>query len=81
MAKTNNDFKIITVDKIGVLNTSEDGKYSLELRKTEVKDTVKWDLRTWWMKDGEEQCGKGIRLTDDELYKLGEIINNMDSFE
>ncbi len=79
MAKTD-DFKMEVVEKIGVI--SDSGKSTLELRKTNVKDSVKWDIRAWYNdKDGVEKCGKGIRLTDDELYKLGEIINNMDSFE
>lgn len=82
MAKANDDFKMEVVEKVGVISTSENGKSTLELRKTNVKDSVKWDIRVWFTdKDGDEKCGKGIRLTDDELYKLGEIINNMDSFE
>ena len=82
MAKTNDDFKITTVEKIGVLSKSESGKSTLELRKTEVKNTTKWDIRSWWLdNEGEEKCGKGIRLTDDELYKLGELISGMDSFD
>lgn len=81
MAKTT-EFKMETVEKIGVISESDNGKSTLELRKTNVNDSVKWDIRSWWTdKDGEEKCGKGIRLTDDELYKLGEIINNMDSFD
>ena len=82
MAKTT-EFKMEVVEKIGVISESENGKSTLELRKTKVNDSeTKFDLRNWWVdKDGVEKCGKGIRLTDDELYKLGEIINNMDSFE
>lgn len=79
MAKTT-EFKMETTEKVGVINTTSRG--SLELRKTKVNDTEKWDIRMWMTDDeGNEKCGKGIRLTDDELYKLGEIINNMDSFD
>lgn len=80
MAKTNDDFSMKTIEKIGVI--SEGKTSSLELRKTEVNGTCKWDIRSWYTNDkGEEKCNKGIRLTDEELYKLGEIINGMDSFD
>ena len=79
MAKTT-EFKMETVEKIGVI--SDNGKNTLELRKTKVNDNVKWDIRSWYTDDdGNEKCNKGIRLTDDELFKLSEIINNMDTEE
>ena len=35
------------------------------------------DLRAWWEdKDGEEKCGKGITLTDDEARELMELLND-----
>ena len=75
------DFKMETTAKVGVINTN--GKYQLELRKTKVNDgEEKWDIRQWTTDDdGNEKCNKGIRLTDDELYKLAEIINNLDAFD
>lgn len=75
------DFKMETTEKIGVISTNN--KYSLELRKTRVNGgEEKFDLRSWTTdEEGNEKCNKGIRLTDEELYKLGEIINNMDSFD
>lgn len=83
MAKTNNttEFKMETTEKIGVI--SENGKYSLELRKTRVNGgEEKFDLRQWTTDDkGIEKCNKGIRLTEDELLKLGEIINGMNGFD
>ena len=80
MAKTN-DFSMETIEKIGVISESENN--TLELRKTKVNGgEVKWDLRSWYIdKNGDEKCNKGIRLTDDELYKLAEIINNLDAFD
>lgn len=78
MAKTT-EFKMEVVEKIGVISKSENGSNTLELRKTKVNDSEeKFDLRTWWTdKDGIEKCGKGIRLTEEELLRLGEFINAM----
>ena len=34
------------------------------------------DLRGWWLdKNGEEKCGKGITLTDDEAKELKKILD------
>lgn len=33
------------------------------------------DIREWYMKDGEERCGKGVSLTNDEAKELVKIIN------
>ena len=76
MGKTT-EIKMITVEKIGVI--SDNGKNSLELRKTQVNDgEIKFDIRSWFTDDkGIEKCNKGIRLTEDELMKLGEIINSI----
>ena len=80
MAKSNGDIKMTTVEKIGVI--SDNGKNTLELRKTDVNGTVKWDLRSWYVdSEGNEKCNKGIRLTDDELLKLNEIINSINGFD
>ncbi len=69
------EFKMTTIEKVGVISTSARG--SLELRKTEVNDTQKWDIRVWMTDNGVEKCGKGIRLTEEELLRLGEFINAM----
>ena len=80
MAKSNGDIKMTTVEKIGVI--SDNGKNTLELRKTDVNGTVKWDLRSWYVdSEGNEKCNKGIRLTDYELLKLNEIINSINGFD
>lgn len=81
MAKANNDIKMVTTEKIGVI--SDNGKNTLELRKTKVNDgEEKYDIRSWYVdSEGEERCNKGIRLTEEELLKLGEIINGIDGFD
>ena len=75
------DFKMETTEKIGVISTN--GKYSLELRKTKVNSgKEKYDLRQWTTTDdGEERCNKGVRLTEEELLKLAEIINDIGDFD
>ena len=75
MANNNSDFAMKTIEKIGVI--SEDKGKSLELRKVEVKGTVKWDIRRWFMDGDQEKCEKGVRLTDDELLRLNEIISSI----
>ena len=36
----------------------------------------KLDLRSWWEdKNGEEKCGKGITLTDDEARELVDLLS------
>ena len=80
MGKTN-DIKMETTEKIGVI--SDNGKNTLELRKTTVNgENEKFDIRSWYVdSEGNEKCNKGIRLTEDELLKLGEIINSMNGFD
>ncbi len=68
-------FAMTTVKKIGVLNDT--GKSTTELRITEVNGEEKFDIRGWYEKDGEERCGKGIRLSEDELRKLVELASTV----
>ena len=77
MAKTTTEVKMETVKKIGVI--ADNGRNSLELRVTKVNDgEEKYDIRSWWVDDKNiERCNKGIRLSEDELLRLGEIINGM----
>ena len=71
------EFEIKTVKKIGVIR--ENDKSTVELRITDVNGTERYDIRGWYEdKDGAEKCGKGIRLTEEELNKLVEIIENME---
>ena len=76
MGKTT-EIKMETTAKLGVI--SDNGKNTLELRKTKVNDgEEKYDIRTWYTDDkGIEKCNRGIRLTEDELFRLDEIINTM----
>jgi len=47
-----------------------------ELRIVSWNDReAKLDIRSWYMKDGEERCGKGIGLTVDEAKALVELLN------
>ena len=79
MGNNNSDFAMKTIEKIGVIS-EENGK-TLELRKVEVKGVIKWDIRKWRMDGDQEKCDKGVRLTDDELLRLNEIINSMNEDE
>lgn len=77
MARTATEVKMETVKKIGVI--ADNGRNSLELRVTKVNDgEEKYDIRSWWFDDKNiERYNKGIRLSEDELLRLGEIINGM----
>ena len=68
------DFK--TVEKIGVIRENE--KSTVELRVTSANGVEAYDLRSWWTDDkGVEKCGKGIRLTKEELDTLVKLIKKI----
>lgn len=68
------DFK--TVEKIGVIR--ENGKSTVELRVTSANGVEAYDLRSWWTDDeGVEKCGKGIRLTKEELDTLVKLVKKI----
>ena len=68
------DFK--TVEKIGVIRENE--KSTVELRVTSANGVEAYDLRSWWTDDkGVEKCGKGIRLTKEELDTLIKLIKKI----
>jgi hypothetical protein len=68
------DFK--TVEKIGVIRENE--KSTVELRITEANGSQMYDIRSWFEdKDGNEKCGKGIRLTKEELDTLVKLIKKI----
>jgi hypothetical protein len=71
MAKTN-DFSYEVTKKLGTLG--EDSKIELRIVAWNGKP-AKLDLRTWFEKDGEEKCGKGIALTNDEAKELVNLLN------
>jgi len=70
MAKTN-DFSYTVNKKLGKL--SENGKTELRVVSWNGKE-AKLDIRQWYEKDGEERCGKGISLTNDEAKKLIDLL-------
>jgi len=68
------DFK--TVEKIGVIRENE--KSTVELRVTSANGVEAYDLRSWWTDDeGVEKCGKGIRLTKEELDTLVKLVKKI----
>lgn len=70
------EFKLETVKKIGVIR--ENDKSTVELRITKANDKEMYDIRGWYEKDGKEQAGKGIRLTEEEMNTLVQMIETMD---
>ena len=70
------EFKLETIKKLGIIR--ENDKSTVELRITKVNDKEMYDIRAWYEKDGVEQAGKGIRLTEEELNTLVQIIETMD---
>lgn len=77
MAKKGDDLKYDVKEKLGVI--SESGKSSLELRLVSFNDgDYKYDIRPWWNDDkGVEKMGKGIRLTEEELRTLTDIVDKV----
>ncbi len=68
------DFK--TVEKIGVIRENE--KSTVELRVTEANGSQMYDIRSWFEdKDGNEKCGKGIRLSKEELDTLVKLVKKI----
>lgn len=55
-----------------------EGKNTLKLRLLswhgEDEENAKYDLRWWYVKDGEEKCGKGLTLTPETLIKLADFM-------
>lgn len=72
MAKTN-DFSYEVNKVIGKLG--ENSKTELRVVAWNGKE-AKLDIRQWYEKDGEERCGKGISLTNDEAKTLVELLTN-----
>lgn len=57
-----------TIGKLG-----ENSKYELRVVSWNGAD-AKIDIRNWYEKDGKEQSGKGIALTNDEAKMLVDLL-------
>ncbi len=70
------DINFEIIETLGILSESPKG-WTKELNLISWNDRKpKYDLRDW---DPEhEKMGKGVTLSDDELKKLRDILNNMD---
>ena len=69
------ELKYEIVKKIGVLSESDKG-WTKELNLVKWNDySPKYDLRDW--NEDHTRMGKGITLTEDEVNKLKETLNNM----
>lgn len=71
-----NEIKYEIIKNIGVLSESPKG-WKMELNFISWNDREpKYDLRNW--SENHEKIGKGVTLSEDEMLKLKEIINNKD---
>lgn len=77
MKKNNDELTYEVAEKIGVI--SDNGRNTIELRLVSFNGgDAKYDIRPWWEDDkGVERMGKGIRLTEDELKKLADIVDKV----
>ena len=71
------DIKITIIKEIGIISETKNSKIVLGI--TEVNGVEKYDLRGYYKKkDSDEwQFGKGIRLTEEELFNLGDLIKKV----
>ena len=61
------------VEKLGALSERDAKGWQMECNVVSWNDGIpKVDIRAW--NEDYSRCGKGIRLTDDEAQKLGEIL-------
>lgn len=66
------EFKYEIINSIGVI--SENNSWKKELNRISWNgNEPKYDIRDW--SDNHEEMGKGITLSEDELRKLKEIID------
>lgn len=59
--------------KANIGTLGEGSKYQLRVVAWNGKE-AKLDIRQWYEKDGEEKCGKGISLTNDEAKALVDLL-------
>ena len=70
------DIKFEIKETVGVLSESAKG-WTKELSLVSWNDKeVKYDIREW--SPEHDKMGKGVTLSNEELKKLKEILNNMD---
>lgn len=68
------ELKFEIVEHVGVLSENDKGwKKELNLVSWNERD-AKYDLRDW--SDDHTRMSKGITLTEDEVVKLKELLNN-----
>ena len=69
------EFRFDVIRTVGVLSTSAKG-WTKELRLISWNGRpARFDLREW--APGDEKMGKGVTLSEDELFKLGELIDGL----
>ena len=67
------DIKYEIIEKITIL--SEKGAWTKELNKVSWNDRpAKYDLRDWNHEEG--KMGKGVTLSDEEVIKLRQTLND-----
>ena len=67
------DIKYVVVEERGNVNSN-----GMKLRKISWNDReAKYDLRSWYEKDGEEKPNKGVTLTKEELKTLRNLIDEI----
>lgn len=65
------DIKFVVTKEYGNVNSN-----GMKLRKVSWNDReAKFDLRSWYDKDGEERPNKGVTLTKEELKTLRGLID------
>ena len=64
------------VEEIATLGKTSKSGYTLKLTKTDYAGVVKWDLRQW--ASNMVDCGKGIRLSDEEFSALRDAMKDLD---
>lgn len=73
MAAARDDFKFEIINELGVLSETGSG-WRLELNRISWNGREpKYDIRTWGPE--RNKMGKGVTLTEQELYKLKELID------
>lgn len=72
------EFKYEVKNTIGKLGENS----KMELRVVSWNDReAKLDIRQWYEKDGKEQCGKGVSLTNEEAKALIDLLTEYMSDE